>query len=127
MLAPPLTHLQPIRRVYFDKTGSKLLTASHDHTARLWTILSNDLPANDAMRIAQLYAQLVRDPDGRLGTLAPDLQVAEFTELSGKYPKYFRCDADEIEMWNEDSRRIHEAISEEDKSPSSGNNVRIRD
>ena len=127
LLAPPLTHLQPIRRVYFDKTGSKLLTASRDHTARLWTILSNELPANDAMRIAQLYAQLVRDPEGRLRTLAPDLQVAEFTELSGKYPNYFRCDADEIELWNEDSRRIYEAISEENNRRSSGNSVRIPD
>lgn len=106
-LAPSLTHLAPIRRIYFDKTGSKLLTSSADRSARLWTIVTNDLPAHDSMRIAQVYAQMRRFPDGRLRTMPPEEQVAEFAELSNKYADFFQCDAEEIEVWNGDSLSLH--------------------
>ncbi len=107
LLAPPLTHLKLVRRVYFDKSGTKLLTASHDCTARLWKLVKNDLPVEDAVRITQLYAQMMRHSQGRLKPMPPDFQVAEFAELSGRYPRYFQCDADEIQLWNEDSQRLH--------------------
>lgn len=110
-LGPPLPHLAFVRRVYFDATGKKLLTASLDHTARLWTLVENDLPTEDAIRIARLYAQMERDSGGRLQTTAPEKLLSEFTVLSATYPDFFNCDASEIELWNADAQRLHEAKS----------------
>ncbi|MEO8270748.1 MAG: hypothetical protein ABI557_13575, partial [Aureliella sp.] len=106
-MGPPLRQMGPVRRVHFDVTGRKLLTASEDHTARLWEIVSNDLPLNDAIRIARLCAQVGYDAQGRIAPLSISQQAAEFATLSKNYPNFFSCDAGEIELWNKDSLRRH--------------------
>ncbi len=106
-MGPPLIHTGYVRRVQFDVTGRKLLTASEDHTARLWEIVSNDLPLEDAIRIARLYAQVNYDVKGRIIPMSIARQAAEFAALSENYSSFFSCDAGEIAMWNEDSLRLH--------------------
>ncbi len=106
-LGPPLVQMGPVRRVYFDVAGRKLLTASEDHTARLWEIAINDLPLNDALRIAKLYAQVEYGTEGRVVPMSISQQAAEFASLSKNYPAFFSCDAGEIAMWNENSLRLH--------------------
>lgn len=110
LIAPPLKHLAPVRRVYFDALGKKLLTVSEDRTARLWRLVSNEFPRQEAIRIARLYVQQKINSAGRLISVPPQEQVAEFSELAGKYPTAFRCNANEIQLWNDDATRLHAPI-----------------
>lgn len=112
-LGPPLHHLASVRRIHFDTTGKKVVTASDDHTARLWSIVGTDLPVADAIGLAQVYSQMTHDSNGLLRKSSPTQQLKEFAILSEKYPQFFRCDADEIKLWNDDARRQHELKSTE--------------
>ena len=106
---PPLYHFGQVVRVQFDSSGSKLLTASADNTAKLWTLERNDLPVSDAKQIAGLYAQLEQGADNTVKDMSSTQQASEFARLSKAYPKWFSCSADEIAVWNDNLRRIRNA------------------
>ncbi len=107
LLAPPLLHDAIIRRVWFDSTGEKLLTASDDHTARLWKIQMSDLATEDAQRVANLYGRSLGLANGQLQAWKGSEQVIQFEFLSEKYPDLFRCDANEIQQWQAHAARVN--------------------
>lgn len=98
-LSPPLMHLDFVRRVSFHPQGRQLLTASSDKTARLWTLVSNHIPAADAVRFARLIAQVERDEAGRTSHMSAEQQSREFEALQQLYPTFFTVDADEQQLW----------------------------
>lgn len=105
-LAPPLLHLDFVRRVAFHPEGHQLLTASFDKTARLWQIVENELPAEDAKRIARLAVRTNREEDGLIRVATPEEQSQEFEALRKQHPKTFACDAEELRLW-EIEVRLH--------------------
>ena len=98
-LSPPLQHLGLVRRVSFHPQDRQLLTASSDKTARLWSLISNDLPTADAIRIARLIAQVERDEAGRTNHMSAEQQVREFADLQQLYPRFFAVDAEDQRLW----------------------------
>ena len=98
-LSPPLLHRDFVRQVAFHPQGRQLLTASSDKTARLWALVSNELPTADAMRFARLIAQVRRDETGRTSHMSAEEQVREFNDLRQLYPAYFAVDAEDQRLW----------------------------
>jgi eukaryotic-like serine/threonine-protein kinase len=99
LMVPPLLHHGPIRKVSFNHDLDCLLTASEDHTARLWRIMRTSLPTKDLQRIARLYAQSQPSVEGRLKAMDALQQLREFGSLSETYPSYFTVDEVDAQVW----------------------------
>ncbi len=55
-VTPELRHLESVVELAFDPHSTSIVTASRDHTARLWRLVPDDRSADDLKRLAQLYS-----------------------------------------------------------------------
>jgi eukaryotic-like serine/threonine-protein kinase len=87
-LAPPFAHRGGARRVAVDGTGEWMLTVL-DRRVCLWNFPTNDWPATDLARLAQLLARSRLDRTGSLLPLSQDEYMAGWEELHRRHAKYF--------------------------------------
>jgi hypothetical protein len=82
-LGPPLRHEEPVLSAAFSPDGTRVVTASYDHTARLWNVKWPQGPITavacallrdrDIAGLAERYGIVIREPICGPDMPAPDL------------------------------------------------------
>jgi WD40 repeat protein len=80
-LAPPLLHFNEVTRASFDRTGQRILTASGENRAALWTVATDARAAADIQRFAELMSGWRMD-DGKLVELSAEELRARFRDAA---------------------------------------------
>jgi WD40 repeat protein len=99
-ISPPLEHFAVVTRAFFDSDGGKIISASHDHTARIWTLVEDERTLEEIRTHAILLSGLEINELSQPIAANPKQMEAFFREAAQKAPRYFSCSPDEIERWN---------------------------
>jgi len=99
-ISPPLEHFAIVIRAFFDSNGGKIITASHDHTARIWTLVEDERTVEEIRRHAIILSGLEINELSQPIAVNPKQIELLFQEATQKAPRYFSCSPDEIERWN---------------------------
>lgn len=99
-ISPPLEHFAIVRRAFFDANGGKIITASHDHTARVWTLVEDERTVEEIRKHAVILSGLEINELSQPIAVNPKQIELLFQEAAQKARRYFSCGPDEIERWN---------------------------
>ena len=112
-LAPVLFHNAVVRRADLNAEQNRLLTASNDDTARLWTLNKAGMPVGDMNRMLQFYRS--SETDGWFA-LEEDAEFGldEYRELADKYPDWFEGTAAKAENWKRKFDKLEKIGTGED-------------
>ncbi len=99
-ISPPLEHFAMVERAFFDSDGGKIITASHDHTARIWTLVEDERTVEEIRQHAIILSGLEINESSQPIAVNPKQIEVLFQEATQKAPRYFSCSPDEIERWN---------------------------
>lgn len=99
-ISPPLEHFAMVIRAFFDSDGGKIISASHDHTARIWTLVEDERTVEEIRKHAIILSGLEINESSQPIAVNPKQIEAFFQEATQKAPRYFSCSPDEIERWN---------------------------
>ncbi len=100
-VSPPLEQFASVERAFFDSNGGKVITASHDHSARIWTIHEDERTVEELRRHAILLSGLEISESSFPIAVKPEQIEELFNEEAQKSPRYFSCSPDEIERWGQ--------------------------
>ena len=99
-LSPPLEHFNIVRRAFFDSNGGKIITASHDHTARIWTLVEDERTVEEIRRHAIILTGVEISESSQPIDVKPEQIAKLFNEAAQESPRYFSCSPEEIVRWN---------------------------
>ena len=99
-VAPPLQHFGSILRAYFDPTGQRVLTASEDHSARIWKIAKEDRSVAEIQQQAVILCGAEIDSTSQMISLEPRQTADLFAKSFKESPGMFACQVDEIDRWD---------------------------
>jgi tetratricopeptide (TPR) repeat protein len=100
LLAPPLCHRGRVVHASFDPAGSRLATASYDHTGRIWDISPDWRPTADLFSLAQLVSAHQIDEFGGFVPATSAALRESWNSLRLKYPSSFTSSNAELAVWH---------------------------
>jgi WD40 repeat protein len=98
-VSPPLNHLASVERTFFDPACSKLLSASLDHSARIWKLTEDDRTEHELRNHAIILSGAEINKSSQAIAVKPARLAELFSESYENSPRYFSCSQDEIERW----------------------------
>jgi WD40 repeat protein len=114
-LGPPLKHHGWVYHVAFSSDGRRLATASHDGTARVWTLpVPDSRPLEDLVLLAQVLSTQRVDATDGLVEVDPAAQRRALDTLRSRYPAEVVGSVPEALAWHQ---REAEACLREKNGP----------
>lgn len=98
-LTPSLAHGDEVRRVCFNRDGTRLLTAG-TAGARIWSLGADRRPIDDLRRLAQVLSGSTVNADSTAVQLPPETLLRLWRELRAVYPDDFVASSDAVAAWH---------------------------